>query len=68
MINEEGVVLEEEEDAGKGEEVSKEKLHGTRRGELLRGRKEGCCEGKENSFPSNPQEDSLRCQKNVARH
>lgn len=32
------------------------------------GRKEGCCEGKENSFLSNPQEDSLRCQKSVARH
>lgn len=37
------------------------------RGEFLRGRKEGCCE-RENSFPSNPQEDSRRCQKYLVRH
>lgn len=52
----------------KEEERKREGVRGEHRGEVLRGWKEGCCKGKENSFPSNPQEDSLGCQKNVVRH
>lgn len=46
--------------------VSEDRLRRSAEGGLHRGRKEGCCKGKENSFPSNPQGDSLRCQKNVS--
>lgn len=55
-----------QESRGGGGEGREAALRGTPQGQ--EGRKEGCCEGKENSFPSNPQEDSVRCQKDVARH
>lgn len=62
MIKKGGVVLDEDD----AEKVSEERLHTG--GELLRGRKEGGCEGKENSFLSNPHEDILRCQKSRTQH
>lgn len=55
---------------GGKEKVSKEKLQrSSMEGNSCgAGRKEGYCKGKAKSFPSNPHEDSPRCQKNVARH